>query len=158
MHVDSAADAASALVPFAGEYAQALFAVGLVGASFLAACVLPLTSSFVICEAFGWEAGVEFSFKEAPIFKGLITGIIAFSALIVLIPDLDLMFVMILAQFINGVILPILLAFMAIIACDKHIMKKYTAGRFTRILLWLTVGIVALLTVALLAMQALGLA
>ena len=158
IHVESAADAAAALVPFAGEYAQALFAIGLVGASFLAACVLPLTSSFVVCEAFGWEAGVEFSFKEAPIFKGLMTGIIAFSAVIALIPGLDLMAVMILAQFINGVILPILLAFMAIIACDKHIMKEHVSGPATRVALWLLVGIVAMLTVVLLVMQALGLA
>ena len=158
VHVESAADAASALVPFAGQYAQILFAVGLVGASFLAACVLPLTSAFVVCEAFGWEAGVEFSFKEAPIFKGLITGIIVFSAAIVLIPDLDLMGVMIMAQFINGVILPILLAFMAIIAADKYVMGKYAVGPVMRVLLWLLVAIVVVLTVILLVMQALGLA
>ena len=68
--IDSAQDAATALAPFAGEYAQILFAAGLTAASFLAACVLPLTTSFVICEAFGWEAGVDFTWKEAPMFRG----------------------------------------------------------------------------------------
>ena len=71
--IDSAADAARALAPFAGQYAEALFAIGLVAASFLAACVLPLTTAFVICEAFGWEAGVSFKWKEAPAFKSIFT-------------------------------------------------------------------------------------
>lgn len=157
IHIESAADAAGALAPFAGQYAQALFAIGLVAASFLAACVLPLTSAFVICEAFGWEAGIEFSFKEAPIFKGLFTFIIAFAAMVVLIPNVNLMGVMLTAQFINGVILPVLLVFMAIIAADKHVMGKFTSGRLSRILLWLTIVIVTVLTAALLIMQVLGL-
>ena len=89
--IDSAQDAATALAPFAGEYAQILFAAGLTAASFLAACVLPLTTSFVICEAFGWEAGVDFTWKEAPMFKGIFTSVIVFSAIVVLIPGLNLM-------------------------------------------------------------------
>ena len=154
--IDSAADAARALEPFAGPYAQALFAVGLIGASFLAACVLPLTTAFVICEAFGWEAGVSFTWKEAPIFKGILTFVIFFSAIIVLIPDINLMSVMLFSQFVCGVILPVLLVFMAIISSDKHIMGKYVSGKFTRVLIWLTVIVVSLLTVALLVMQILG--
>lgn len=157
IHVNDASDAAMALAPFAGDYAKVLFAVGLVSASFLAACVLPLTSAYVICEAFGWEAGVEFSFKDAPQFRSIYTFIIVFSALIVLIPNINLMGVMLFAQFLNGIILPVLLVFMALIVSDKHIMKSYVAGRVTRILLWATVAIVAILTVALLVMQALGL-
>lgn len=154
--IDSAADAARALEPFAGTYAQVLFAVGLVGASFLAACVLPLTTAFVICEAFGWEAGIDFDWKEAPMFKGILTFVIIFSAVIVLVPNINLMSVMLFSQFVCGVILPVLLVFMAIISSDKRIMGKYVSGKVTRILIWATVIVVTLLTVALLVMQILG--
>ncbi len=154
--IDSAADAAAALAPFAGEYAEALFAIGLVAASFLAACVLPLTTAFVICEAFGWEAGVSLSWEEAPVFKSIFTFVIAFSAVVVLIPNINLLGVMLTAQFINGVILPVLLCFMAIISSDKRIMGAYRSKLVSKVLIWATVGIVAVLTVALLIMQLLG--
>ncbi len=154
--VESAADAASALAPFAGEYAEALFAVGLIAASFLAACVLPLTTAFVICEAFGWEAGVSFKWKEAPLFKSIFTFVIGFSALIVLLPGVNLMGIMLTAQFINGLVLPVLLVFMAIIAADKRVMGAYRVRMSSRILIWLTVSIVTVLTVILLGMQVLG--
>ena len=156
--IDSAADAAAALAPFAGPYAEALFAVGLIAASFLAACVLPLTTACVICEAGGWEAGVSFKWREAPTFKSIFTFVIAFSAIVVLIPDVNLLGMMLTAQFVNGVILPILLALMAIISADKYIMGDYRSGRVSKVLLWATVGVVAALTVALLVMQMLGLA
>ncbi len=150
--------AAAALAPFAGPYAEALFAVGLIAASFLAACVLPLTTAFVICEAFGWEAGVSFKWREAPTFKSIFTFVIAFSAVVVLLPDVNLLTMMLTAQFVNGVILPILLAFMAIISADKRIMGEYRSRRLSKVLLWATVGVVAALTVVLLVMQVLGLA
>ena len=156
--IDSAADAARALAPFAGQYAEALFAIGLVAASFLAACVLPLTTAFVICEAFGWEAGVSFKWKEAPTFKSIFTFVIGFSAAVVLIPGINLLSVMLTAQFVNGVILPVLLAFMAIIAADKRIMGAHRSRLVSKVLVWATVGVVAALTVALLVMQLLGLA
>ncbi|MCI8468912.1 MAG: divalent metal cation transporter [Eggerthellaceae bacterium] len=155
--IDSAADAARALAPFAGQYAEALFAIGLVAASFLAACVLPLTTAFVICEAFGWEAGVSFKWREAPTFKGIFTFIIIFSAAVVLIPSINLLSVMLTAQFVNGVILPVLLAFMAIIAADKRVMGEYRSKLVSKVLVWATVGVVAALTVALMVMQVLGL-
>ena len=156
--VESATDAALALEPFAGPYARILFAVGLIGASFLAACVLPLTTSFVICEAFGWEAGVSFSWREAPMFKGIITFVVFFSAIIVLLPNVNLMAMMLFSQFICGVILPVLLVFMALIASDAHVMKKHQVGMVSRVLIWMTVGVVTILTVALLVMQIMGLA
>ena len=127
IEVESAEAAAAALEPFAGQYAKALFAIGLVAASLLAACVLPLTTAFVICEAFGWEAGVSFTWKEAPLFKGIFTFVIVVSAVVILIPNIDLMGIMLTAQFVNGVILPVLLVFMAIICTDKHVMGKYAA-------------------------------
>ena len=158
IEIESAADAAMALAPFAGPYAEALFATGLVAASLLAACVLPLTTSFVICEAFGWEAGVSFTWKEAPLFKGIFTFTIVGSALVILVPGLNLMGIMLTAQFVNGVILPVLLVFMAIIATDKHVMKEHTIGPIARVLLIATIVVVGILSIACLALQILGLA
>lgn len=156
IEITEATDAARALAPFAGEYAGALFAVGLVAASLLAACVLPLTTAFVICEAFGWEAGVSFKWKEAPFFKGIFTFVIAISAIIILIPSIDLMGIMLTAQFVNGVILPILLVFMALICTDKHMMGEHTVPLITRILLIATTVVVGILSAVCLVMQILG--
>ena len=122
----------------------------------MAACVLPLTTAFVICEAFGWEAGVSFKWREAPLFKSIFTFVIAFSAVIVLIPNIDLMGVMLMAQFINGLVLPVLLVFMALISSDKRVMGKFKSGRVTKVLIWVTVGIVSVLTAILLVMQVFG--
>ena len=178
IEIESAADAARALAPFAGQYAEALFAIGLIAASFLAACVLPLTTilfasglvaasflaacvlpgvtSSAICEAFGWEAGVSFKWKEAPLFKSIFTFVIVFSAAVVLVPNIDLLSVMLTAQFVNGIILPVLLVFMAIISADKRVMGAYRSRFVSRALIWLTVAIVTVLTVALLVMQVMG--
>ena len=156
IEVESAEAAAAALEPFADQYAKALFAIGLVAASLLAACVLPLTTAFVICEAFGWEAGVSFTWKEAPLFKGIFTFVIVVSAVVILIPNIDLMGIMLTAQFVNGVILPVLLVFMAIICTDKHVMGKYTVGKFTRIILCFTIVVVGILSTICLVMQILG--
>ena len=154
--IETAADAALALEPFAGPYARVLFAIGLIGASFLAACVLPLTTAFVICEAFGWEAGVDFTWQEAPIFKGILTFVIALSALVVLLPNVDLMGMMLFSQFVCGIILPVLLVFMALIAADKRIMGAHASGRITNVLLWLTIAVVTALTIAYLVLTILG--
>ena len=156
IEVESAEAAAAALEPFAGQYAKAMFAIGLVAASLLAACVLPLTTAFVICEAFGWEAGVSFTWKEAPLFKGIFTFIIVVSAAVILIPNIDLMGIMLTAQFVNGVILPVLLVFMAIICTDKHVMGKYAVGKFTRVILCFTIVVVGILSAICLVMQILG--
>jgi Mn2+/Fe2+ NRAMP family transporter len=156
IEVNSAADAAGALAPFAGQYAQTLFAIGIIAASFLGACVLPLTTSFVICEAFGWEAGVSFEWKEAPLFNSFITFIILISAVGVLIPNINLMGIMITSQLINGIILPVLLICMAVISSDRHVMGSYINSRISRILLWATIIIVSALTITLLGMQLLG--
>lgn len=135
IQVQTAEDAARALAPFAGDYARILFGIGLVAASFLAACVLPLTTSFVVCEAFGWEAGVNFKWKEAPTFKTLLTVIIVASMIVVLLPDIGLMDIMLQSQFISGLILPVLLVFMALIASNERIMGKYAIGPITKFLL-----------------------
>ena len=111
----------------------------------------------MLCEAFGWEAGVDFTGREAPVFKGILSFVIFLSAGIVLIPHMNLMGIMLTAQFINGVILPVLLVFMALLAADKRLMGTHVSGVAGKIAVWATVAIVTILTVALLIMQVLGL-
>lgn len=153
-----AADAANALAPMAGEYARVLFGAGLLGASLLAACVLPLTTSYSVCEAFGWERGVDRTWSEAPTFKGLFTGIIVLSCAIVLIPHINLMGVMLTAQLINGILLPVLLLFMVFLLNDHRLMGAYANGRIANFLLWLCIIVVIILTIIYLIMTVLGFA
>lgn len=158
IQISSAADAASALAPIAGEYAQVLFAAGLVAASLLAACVLPLSTTNAICEAFGWESGLGHDWKEAPVFKTLFTAIIVLSVIIVLLPNVNLMYMMIISQVFNGALLPVLLIFIVKLVNDKHLMGSYRNGRVYNILTWVSVVVVIGLTVAMFVMQAMGVA
>lgn len=155
--VNGAEDAASALAPLVGPYAEALFGAGLVGASFLAACVLPGITSSAICEAFGWERGADRSWQEAPVYRGIITAIIYLSAVIVIVPNVDLFGIMMLAQVINGVLLPVLLVFMVLIAGDRHVMGRFANGRIWNGLTWFTIIAVVALTVVMFVLQAMGL-
>lgn len=154
--VESAEDAASALAPLAGPHAEALFGMGLVGASFLAACVLPGITSSAICEAFGWEHGSDHDWQEAPVYRGFITAIIVVSAVVVLLPDANLFGIMMAAQVINGVLLPVLLVFMVIIADDHHVMGRHANGRAWNALTWFTIVAVTVLTAVMFVFQALG--
>lgn len=155
--VNGAEDAASALAPLVGPYAEALFGAGLVGASFLAACVLPGITSSAICEAFGWERGADRSWQEAPVYRGIITAITFLSAVIVIIPNVDLFGIMMLAQVINGVLLPVLLVFMVLIAGDRHVMGRFANGRIWNGLTWFTIIAVVVLTIVMFVLQAMGL-
>lgn len=155
--VNGAEDAASALAPLVGPYAEALFGAGLVGASFLAACVLPGITSSAICEAFGWERGADRSWQEAPVYRGIITAIIFLSAVIVIVPNVNLFGIMMLAQVINGVLLPVLLVFMVLIAGDRHVMGRFANGRIWNGLTWFTIIAVVILTIVMFALQAMGL-
>ena len=152
----SAEAAAQALAPVAGQYASALFAIGLFGASLLAAFVLPLTAAYAVTEAFGFERGIDRSWSEAPVFNGIYTFVIFFGALFVLIPGMPLISVMVLSQAVNGVLLPFLLIFMMIIVNDRRIMGRYVNSRTYNVMGWATVITVIGLTVALLVMMALG--
>lgn len=154
--VNGAEDAASALAPLVGPYAEALFGAGLVGASFLAACVLPGITSSAICEAFGWERGADRSWQEAPIYRGIITAIIFLSAVIVIVPNVNLFGIMMLAQVINGVLLPVLLVFMVLIAGDRHVMGRFANGRIWNGLTWFTIIAVVILTIVMFVLQAMG--
>lgn len=155
--VNGAEDAASALAPLVGPYAEALFGAGLVGASFLAACVLPGITSSAICEAFGWERGADRSWQEAPVYRVIITAIIYLSAVIVIVPNVNLFGIMMLAQVINGVLLPVLLVFMVLIAGDRHVMGRFANGRIWNGLTWFTIIAVVVLTVVMFVLQAVGL-
>lgn len=155
--VNGAEDAASTLAPLVGPYAEALFGAGLVGASFLAACVLPGITSSAICEAFGWERGADRSWQEAPAYRGIITAIIYLSAVIVIVPNVNLFGIMMLAQVINGVLLPVLLVFMVLIAGDRHVMGRFANGRIWNGLTWFTIIAVVVLTVVMFVLQAVGL-
>ena len=155
--VNGAEDAASALAPLVGPYAEALFGAGLVGASFLAACVLPGITSSAICEAFGGERGADRSWQEAPVYRGIITAIIYLSAVIVIVPNVNLFGIMMLAQVINGVLLPVLLVFMVLIAGDRHVMGRFANGRIWNGLTWFTIIAVVVLTVVMFVLQAVGL-
>lgn len=154
--VNGAEDAASALAPLVGPYAEALFGAGLVGASFLAACVLPGITSSAICEAFGWERGADRSWQEAPAYRGIITAIIYLSAVIVIVPNVNLFGIMMLAQVINGVLLPVLLVFMVLIAGDRHVMGRFANGRIWNGLTWFTIIAVVVLTIVMFVLQAMG--
>lgn len=154
--VNGAEDAASALAPLVGPYAEALFGAGLVGASFLAACVLPGITSSAICEAFGWERGADRSWQEAPVYRGIITAIIFLSAVIVVVPNVNLFGIMMLAQVVNGVLLPVLLVFMVLIAGDRHVMGRFANGRIWNGLTWFTIIAVVILTIVMFVLQAMG--
>ena len=155
--VSGAEDAAAALAPLVGDYAELLFGAGLAGASLLAACVLPGITSSAICEAFGWERGADRSWTEAPAYRGIITAVIAISAVVVMLPNVNLFGIMMIAQVINGVLLPVLLVFMVLIASDKHVMGRFANGRAWNALTWFTIVAVTVLTVIMFVMQALGL-
>ncbi|MHB1340597.1 MAG: Nramp family divalent metal transporter [Coriobacteriia bacterium] len=156
IEITSAGEAASALAPLAGPYAEMLFSIGLLSASILAAAVLPLTASYAICEAFGFESGLDHSWTEAPIFNTIYTFVIAVGAAFILLPGLDLITIMLVSQVVNGMLLPFLLIFMMVIINDRRVMGRHVNSRFNNVLAWTTIVVVISLTVVLLGMTALG--
>lgn len=149
-NIADAKDAAQALAPLAGDFAKVLFVAGLVGASLLAASVLPLSTAYAITEAFGWERGVGHSIRDAPAFFIIFTGLIVIGAAAVLIPGLPLATVTILSQDVDGLILPAILVYMLILINDKRVMGRYANGRFANIFGGATIVGVIILTVMLL--------
>jgi len=150
-HVDSAAEAAHALRPLAGAYAETLFAIGLLGASMLAAGVLPLATAYSISEAFGFEKGVSSSFREAPIFLGIFTFLVALGALIAMMPGLPLIRVLLVTQVINGVLLPIVLFAVLRLVNDRELMGEYVNGPVYNLATWATAIIVSALSLLMIA-------
>ena len=155
--IASADDAARALEPFAGRLSTALFAVGLFGASVLAATIMPISTAFVICEAFGWESGVDKRFRDAPSFFFIYTAVLVLGALVVLIPGLDLVGLIVASQNLQGLLLPIILVFMVLLVNDERLMGRYRNGRRMNIVAWTAVGLVVVLDLVLLSVSVLGL-
>lgn len=154
--IDTAEDAARALGPVAGELSTALFAIGLFGASVLAATIMPISTAFVICEAFGWESGVDKRFQDARAFFGIYTFVLGLGALVVLIPGLDLLPLIVSSQNLQGLLLPVVLVFMVLLVNDGRIMGSHRNGRVANVLAWGAVGLVIALDAVLLGVTALG--
>lgn len=154
--VETADQAALALEPLAGAGARYLFAAGLLGASLLAASVLPLSTSYAVCEAFGWERGLDERVRDAPVFYGLYIGIIVFSTLFVLIPGMPLFVLMWLSQSLNAILLPVLLVLVLKLANDRRIMRDWTNSRLQNVMTGTLTALITAVTVALFVLPALG--
>ncbi|NNE99179.1 MAG: Nramp family divalent metal transporter [Pyrinomonadaceae bacterium] len=148
--VDSAATAAEALAPVAGNYAKYLFALGLFGASMLAMGVLPLATAYSISEALGFEKGLSRSFREAPIFIGIFTGLILIGAIFALIPNIPQIKLLLITQAINGLLLPFILIAIVSLSSNSEIMGKHRNGILFKCFAWLITIVVSALSFLLL--------
>ncbi len=150
--IESAEEAAMALEPLLGEVARYLFGLGLLAVSILAAGVLPLATAYVVCEAFGFESGLDAGFREAPVFNGIITFLIFIPALIASIPGLPLIRVIVSAQVLNGVLLPVILLFTLKLINDPAVMGRHANGRVSNAIAWtFTVALIGMSAVLLLS-------
>jgi Mn2+/Fe2+ NRAMP family transporter len=148
-NIADGADAAQALRPLAGEYAYLLFAAGLFNASLFAASILPISTAYAVCEGLGFESGLDKRFDEAPVFYWLYTLLIVFGAGVLLVPHVPLVYVSVLSQVANGIVLPFVLIFMLLLTNDRELMGDYVNGRGFNIVAWTTVVVMIVLTLAL---------
>ena len=138
VRIETAKDAALSLKPLAGKYCTYLFAFGMVNASLFAASILPLSTTYLICEGLGWEVGIDKKFVEAPQFYGFYSLIIFLGAGIVLYPNFPLIPIMYFSQVINGMVLPFILIFMLLLINDKKLMGDHTNGPLFNAIAWVT--------------------
>ena len=138
VRIETAKDAALSLAPLAGKYCTYLFAIGLVNASLFAASILPLSTTYLICEGLGWEAGLDKKFAEAPQFYGFYSLMIFLGAGIILYPNVPLIPIMYFSQVVNGMVLPVVLIFMLLLINDKKLMMDHTNGPIFNTIAWLT--------------------
>ena len=138
IRIETAKDAALSLKPLAGKYCTYLFAFGMVNASLFAASILPLSTTYLICEGLGWEVGIDKKFVEAPQFYGFYSLIIFLGAGIVLYPNFPLIPIMYFSQVINGMVLPFILIFMLLLINDKKLMGDHTNGPLFNAIAWVT--------------------
>ena len=154
---NTAEEAARALRPLAGDSAGLLFGVGLLGASLLGLTVMPLSTSYAICEAFGWESGISHDFRDAPVFMGLVTFlIVAGGALVLLFPHDLLLPLIVVSQAVNGLLLPVVLVFIARLASDRSVMGADANGRVRAGLAWGVAALAGSLSIGYLVASALG--
>jgi len=154
--ITTAADAARALGPLAGRFAELLFALGLLTASLLGLGTVPLTSAYAVTEAFGWEKGLDRSWRQAPAFYGLLAFFIGFSALFVLIPGLPLIAVMYLSQVFDGLLLPFILVFVMVMSRDRRLLGRLRSSLPLYVAGWVVTGLIAVLSIALVISQIAG--
>lgn len=155
--IATAADAAKALGPLAGDTASTLFAIGILAASLLGLGVVPLASAYTACEAFGWEQGVDWRWRQAPAFYGLLAFFIGFAALFMLIPGLPLIQVMFSAQVFNGLLLPVILVFVMLLAGDRRLMGDLASGRVNLALGWFVTAVLVVMSLVLVVTALFGL-
>jgi len=160
VQIETAKDAALALGPLAGPYASTLFALGLLNASVFSAAILPLSTAYLVCEAFGWEAGVDRNLREAPVFFGLYTAFIAVGAAIILLPIKSLVQTMLVSQTLNGILLPVILLVMLRLVNDHRLMGRFVNGRVlnsvTAVIVAALIALTAILVVTTVFPGALG--
>ncbi|HET9595770.1 MAG TPA: divalent metal cation transporter [Anaeromyxobacteraceae bacterium] len=144
--IETADQAAMALAPLAGQYASWLFAFGLFNASFFAASILPLSTAYYVCEAFGWESGIDRKYDEARQFYWLYSALVVLGAAIVLVPGLPLIGIMLVSQVVNGMLLPFILVFMLLLVNDEKLMGRWRNGRFFNGVAWATTVVMIVLT------------
>ncbi len=155
--ISSAADAARALRPFAGSYAEVLFGIGLLGASLLAAAILPIATSYVVSESLGYEKGVGRRREEAPVFVNIITAMIMISAFVAVIPGVPVISLLIAVQVVNGVLLPINLFFIWRLARSVNVMGARRSRGLLDGTAAVTVAVTSTLSVALVIITLVGL-
>ncbi len=150
--VESAQEAAMALEPLLGTVAEYLFGIGLLAVSILAAGVLPLATAYVVCEAFGFESGLDTKFRDAPVFNGIITFFMFVPAAVAMIPGLPLVRVILVAQTLNGVLLPVILLFTLSMINNPRVMGEHVNGRVRNVIAWgfsiVLIGLSAILVVS----------
>jgi NRAMP (natural resistance-associated macrophage protein)-like metal ion transporter len=144
---DSVTDVAQILRPLAGDFAARLFAIGLLNASLMAAVVLPLSTAYAVCEAFGWERSVNRPLREAPAFFGLFAALIGVGAAAVLIPGVPLLTLLFLPNVVGGILLPVILVLMLMLVNDRKIMGSWVNSPLQNVIARLTTGLLIVLTI-----------
>jgi NRAMP (natural resistance-associated macrophage protein)-like metal ion transporter len=154
--IADAADAAIALKPLAGQFASILFAIGLINAAMMSAAILPLATTYNICEGLGFDSGIDKRFSEAPVFYGIYTVLIVFGAWVVLIPHIPLIKLILLSQVANGVLLPFVLYYMLRLVNREELMGHYRNSRLANIITVATSIVMVVLTVAMIFTTIIG--
>jgi Mn2+/Fe2+ NRAMP family transporter len=152
--LDSAATAASALAPVAGQYAKYLFAIGLFGAAMLAMGVLPLATAYSLSEALGFEKGLSHTFREAPIFLGIFTALMVIGLSVALIPGIPQIQLLLLTQCINGLLLPVLLISILLLSNNQELMGDYKNSKPFNLLAWTIAIVISALSITLIVSTA----
>jgi Mn2+/Fe2+ NRAMP family transporter len=156
IHIDFAKDAALALKPLAGYLASEVFSFGLFIASIFSATILPLATAFYVCEAFGFEAGIDKKWEEAPEFYVLYTAIIVIGAALILMPNAPLIKISLWSQVLNGMLLPVVLICMILIVNRKRIMGEHINKPIQNVISWITIVMLIGLSAMLIFMPLLG--